>query len=148
MEIFRDDIVGQLTISAGMIASTTFVHGVFVAIAAAIFRSASHQFFNRIRMLRDSVALVLVMLILAIGHAVEIWMWAVAFLQLDLFIELESALYFAAVSYTTLGFGDVLIDPPWRLLSGAAAANGLLLFGMSAALLLEVAKGLRLSGSR
>ncbi|MBI1391912.1 MAG: two pore domain potassium channel family protein [Alphaproteobacteria bacterium] len=99
-------------------------------------------------MLRDSVALVLVMLILAIGHAVEIWMWAVAFLQLDLFIELESALYFAAVSYTTLGFGDVLIDPPWRLLSGAAAANGLLLFGMSAALLLEVAKGLRLSGSR
>ncbi|MEM9736953.1 MAG: ion channel, partial [Pseudomonadota bacterium] len=48
------------------------------------------------------------------------------------------ALYFSVVAFTTLGFGDVLLPQEWRLLAGLSAANGLLIFGVSTAFLVEV----------
>ena len=53
-------------------------------------------------------------------------------------------MYFSLVSFTTLGFGDVLFPPEWRLLSGMAAANGLLNFGLLTALLVEALRHVRL----
>ena len=87
-------------------------------------------------------------LLMMAAHSVEIWIWAEAFLIIGVFEALEPALYFAAVSYTTLGFGDVLLEPPWRMLAGAAAANGLLLFGLSAAFMVETSVKLRLGGEK
>lgn len=63
--------------------------------------------------------------------------WASAFLSIGLFDAVEPAVYFAIVSFTTLGFGDVLLPEEWRLLSGMCAANGLLLFALCAAFLVE-----------
>lgn len=146
--IVADGIAAQLGLSAILIAATTFVHALFIALAAAIFRSAASSATGVMRVVRDSFALVVISTVLMVAHATEIWLWAATFLRLELFDGLEPALYFAAVSYTTLGFGDVIVDPPWRLLSGAAAANGLLLFGLSAAFLVEIAVKLRLGGPR
>jgi hypothetical protein len=42
------------------------------------------------------------------------------------------------VSFTTLGFGDVTLPHDWRLLSGIIAANGLILFGLNTAFLIEI----------
>ena len=81
-----------------------------------------------------------------LAHVIEMGVWAWTFLRLDVFQSLEASLYFTAASYTTLGFGDVLAPEPWRLLSGAAAANGLLLFGLSAAFLFDAARRLQLAG--
>jgi hypothetical protein len=47
---------------------------------------------------------------------------------------LETAVYFSTVTFTTLGFGDITLDEDWRLLSSFEAANGLLMFGWSTAL--------------
>lgn len=47
--------------------------------------------------------------------------------------DFESALYFSATSFTTLGYGDVVLDPKWRLFGAIERANGLLLFGWSTA---------------
>ncbi len=143
-----DGVAAQLGLSAGLIAATTFVHALFVALAAAFFRAVAGHASGGLRVVRDSLALVFVCILLMAAHTIEIWMWAITFLRLELFDGMEPSLYFAAVSYTTLGFGDVIIDPPWRLLSGAAAANGLLLFGLSAAFMVEIAVKLRLGGAR
>ena len=40
-----------------------------------------------------------------------------------MFHALEPALYFSLVSFSTLGFGDIILDEKWRLLSGLTAAN-------------------------
>jgi hypothetical protein len=66
-----------------------------------------------------------------------VWLWAFCFWALALFDTLETAVYFALVTYTTLGFGDVLLPLDWRLLAGMAAANGLLNMGLVTALLVE-----------
>ena len=136
----------QLLVSATLIAATTFVHGIFVASAAAVFRASRGRQRGASRFLRDSVVLVVLVLWLMAAHVIEMAMWARTFLRYDLFESWEAALYFSAASYTTLGFGDVLLPEPWRLLSGATAANGLLLFGLSAAFLFGAVGRLELSG--
>ncbi len=135
----------QLWISAAMIAATTFVHGLFVASAAAMFRTATRRARGIVRFLRDSFSLVFLVLWLMAAHVIEIAMWGGSFLHYDVFADFETALYFSAASYTTLGFGDVLAPLEWRLLSGAAAANGLLLFGLSAAFMFDAARQLNLA---
>ena len=77
---------------------------------------------------------------LMVAMIAAVWLWALAFLWLGLFETTEEALYFALVCFTTVGFGDVVLGLEWRLLSGLAAANGLLIFGLSTAYLVEVLK--------
>ena len=79
---------------------------------------------------------------------IAVWIWAVAFLMLGIFVTMEGALYFSLVAFTTLGFGDVLLPQDWRLLAGMIAANGLLNIGLYTAILLEVMRQLRLSQLR
>ena len=70
----------------------------------------------------------------------QIWIWAIAFLLAGAIAGLEPALYFTTVAFTTLGFGDITLDPSWRLLSGITAANGFLSFGWSTAYMVELVR--------
>jgi len=47
----------------------------------------------------------------------------------------ESALYFSGVSYTSIGYGDIVLPEPWRLLSPVEGLTGILMCGLSASLL-------------
>lgn len=75
---------------------------------------------------------------------IDVWIWGLAFVALDVFDDLEHAVYFSLVSFTTLGYGDVLLPQGWRLLGGMAAANGLVKFGLLTAMLVELLRHLRL----
>jgi hypothetical protein len=75
---------------------------------------------------------------------VAVWLWALTFSGLGIFTSLEEAVYFALVSFTTLGFGDILLPVDWRLLGGMAALNGLLNMGLVTAAMIEVLRQLRL----
>lgn len=74
---------------------------------------------------------------------ISVWLWAVAFYAFGIFVAFEASVYFALVAFTTLGFGDLLLPTEWRLLGGLAAANGLLLFGLLTAILVETLRDLR-----
>lgn len=74
----------------------------------------------------------------------SVWVWAVALYELRIFVEFEASVYFALVAFTTLGFGDILLPTEWRLLGGMAAANGLLMFGLLTAILVEILRDTRL----
>lgn len=77
-----------------------------------------------------------------------VWLWALAFRALSVFPNWELAVCFALETFTTLGFGDVLAPPRWRILAGMAAANGLLNFGLMTAVLMEGVRDLRIRQSR
>lgn len=74
-----------------------------------------------------------------------VWLWALTFWTLHLFSGLEPSVYFALVSFTTLGYGDVLLPQEWRLLGGMAAANGFINFGILIASLTEALRMVRLA---
>ncbi len=144
----QPDLMTQLLISAGAMAASVFLHVLFVSAAAAVYRSATPPAGGAMRFVRDVIVLVVLSLWLLMAHLIEIGLWADIFHRLNHFEDFETALYFSAVSYTTLGFGDILLPNEWRLLSGACAACGLLLFGLSAALLFDVTAKLRMGGGR
>lgn len=67
---------------------------------------------------------------------VEVWLWAVVFLFLGVFDDLETALYFSTSTFSTVGYGDVIIGKEWRLLAAIESVDGLLLIGWSTAYLI------------
>ena len=75
---------------------------------------------------------------------VSVWIWAIALWILNIFQTIEASVYFSLVAFTTLGFGDILLPVEWRLLGGLAAANGLLIFGILTAMLVETLRQTRL----
>ena len=64
--------------------------------------------------------------------------WAIVFILCGEFHEFGIAYYHSAVNYTTLGYGDVVMSPAWRLLGPMEAADGMLMFGLSTALVFAV----------
>ena len=76
-------------------------------------------------------------LFMIVLHFVEILMWAMAYLLVaaEELESVEAAIYFSAVTFTTLGYGDITLSPTWRLLSGFEAIGGIVLIGWTAAML-------------
>jgi hypothetical protein len=68
-------------------------------------------------------------------HMLEGVAWAVFFVRIGEFKDLQTATYFTGTSLTTLGYGDVIIRKPWQRLGPILAANGILLYGCSTAFL-------------
>lgn len=77
-------------------------------------------------------------------HTVQIWLYALLYLGLGELRTFEEALYFSTTTFASLGFGDIVLSPRWRMLSAIEAANGLILFAWSTAFLLTVTSRLRL----
>jgi len=73
-----------------------------------------------------------------VAHLLEIGVWAVLFMLCGEFPAFATAYDHSAVNYTTLGYGNVIMTPSWRFLGPLEAANGMLLFGVSAALVFSV----------
>lgn len=88
-------------------------------------------------MVRFVVILAGITLWLLIAIAISVWLWTFCLLALGTFTEIEPAMYFSLVSFTTLGFGDIILEKQWRILSGLMAANGLLIFGLTTAILVD-----------
>jgi Ion channel len=90
------------------------------------------------------------MLLLLAGHILEIALWAYVLNLCGAGGDFREALYCSAGSYTTVGSGDVVLSPPWRLLGPFEAATGMLMFGVSTALIFAVIQRLihaRLDGA-
>lgn len=83
-----------------------------------------------------------------LAHILQIWIWALVYLAVGEFRELEPALYFSTVVFTTVGFGDVVASTGWRLLASCEAVAGFMLFGLSTAWLFEVLREVRRRGGR
>jgi len=71
-------------------------------------------------------------------HMIEIAIWAVFYFGYSLFPDFETALYFSTTSYTTIGFGDVVLPRAWRMLGGIEGVTGVLLCGLSTAFVFAI----------
>ena len=117
-------MVIQYFIGAGLIA----INVVFQALAfdAIIKRTQwlENMAFRRMRSLWKALTVAIVVLCVSCTLIVEIWTWALFYYFFDVIVDLESALYFSTVTFTTVGYGDVVLDKGWRILSSVEALNG------------------------
>lgn len=69
---------------------------------------------------------------------IEAWIWALLYLydpRITALPDLETAFYFSMVTFTTLGYGDIVLTGQWRTLASIQAANGVIIFGWTTALI-------------
>ncbi len=77
--------------------------------------------------------LVRVVWAILLSHIIQICLWAIFYYVNGSFPSAESSLYFSGVTYTTIGYGDVVIAYPWRLLATTQGLVGILMCSLSAA---------------
>lgn len=136
-------MVLQLLIGSTIIVLSVALTAAFIGTAISVLRRFGPWLTAPPYARKAILALIGVTTWLLLALSISVWLWALLFLILDLFDGLEPALYFSIVVFTTLGFGDITLPEPWRLLSGMSAANGLLLFGLCTAFLAEFLVRLR-----
>jgi hypothetical protein len=71
-------------------------------------------------------------------HLIQIGLWTVVFWRAGELPTLETAVYFSITTYTTVGFGDVVLGPGWRVLAGIEGLTGLILAGWSTAFVFAI----------
>lgn len=122
----------QIAVGSALVFATTAAHGIGTVVALRALTRV--QRVNRTHVGRGFViaALVLVMFLVSVLDAV---LWAHAYVQVGAIPDFETALYFSMVTFTTLGYGDITLSPDWRLLASFEAANGIIMFGWTTALI-------------
>lgn len=77
-------------------------------------------------------------------HAAEIWLFAALYLLIGALPNFETSLYFSAVSYSSIGYGDILLGKDWRILGAIEGTVGIILLGCSTAFIVAVVTELEL----
>ena len=81
-------------------------------------------------------------------HLLEISVWAFFYFWTDAISGLQSAFYFSTVTYTTTGYGDLVLPEEWRLVGGVEALTGILMCGWSTGFFFAVVSRLHDAQSR
>ena len=71
---------------------------------------------------------------LIICHIAEIAIWALFYLLIGCLPDIESAVYFSGATYTTVGYGDLVLPVKWRVLAPVEGLAGIMMCGLSASL--------------
>ena len=128
---------GTLLIAALMIMVTTAIHATGMNLLIKELK-ATKGWFRRFMRRHSHLKVSLVIITMFSLSVIEAMVWAATYLALNVVESVEDALYFSMVTYTTLGYGDIVLDERWRLLSGFEAANGIIMFGWTTAIVMFV----------
>lgn len=126
----------QFAVSSLMVVFCVVIHGLgLFGLNRALRTEASIERLQRIDPLSPrgtgfTLGVVIAMLAL---HGIEIWLFALAYIVLGAIPQLEPALYFSTISYSTVGYSDLHITPDWRLLGAFESVLGIFLLGWSTA---------------
>jgi hypothetical protein len=131
-------IATPLTVGAGAVLCTIFIHALALSAMVNFFRRETRLGRAGMRYLIDLAIVVLVMSFAFVAHVIEVAVWALLFLICGEFQGFGAAYYHSAVNYSTLGYGDVIMSPSWKLLGPLEAADGSLMFGVSTAMIFAV----------
>jgi len=119
-----------------------FVHLMGLAMLTRVLRSHSRAI-SEVRLLPLTLLLVAGAGIVTI-HTVEIWIYAGIYLGLGAFSQFEEALYFSTSTYSSIGYGDILMPHDWRIFGAIEGPVGIIMLGWSTAFLVSLLARLKL----
>ena len=127
-----------MMVGAGAVLCTILIHSLALNATVTYFRRETKLGYAGRGYLTDLRIVMLVMSFAFVAHAIEVAMWAWILMMCGEFQDFGFACYHSAVNYTTLGYGDVIMTPRWKLLGPVEAADGSLMFGVSTAMVFAV----------
>jgi len=126
----------NIALGSTLMVLTTFIHaGCTMATVGLARRSQARHWATRSAGTRE-IMIVSIVLMMFFAALIEAALWAASYLWVGALSDFESALYFSTVTFTTLGYGDIVLDDRWRLLASFQAANGIVMFGWTTALIM------------
>jgi voltage-gated potassium channel len=128
----------ELAIATAIVSVSLIIHlaGILLMAESLLRRRAElEQSLSRRHFVLLMIALFAGILLL---HVIQTSLWAVFYYTQELFSDFETSLYFSMVSFTTIGYGDVLLPRNWRLLGVIEGFSGVLLCGVSTAFIFAV----------
>ena len=137
-QVHQVSTVTPLTVGAGAVVCTIFIHALALGAMVNFFRRETRLGRAGMMYLIDFTIVVLVMSFTFVAHMIEVAVWALLFMMCREFQDFAAAYYHSAVNYSTLGYGDVIMSPSWKLLGPLEAADGSLMFGVSTAMVFAV----------
>jgi hypothetical protein len=126
----------KIAISAVLVAATVVAHAEGLSLVLRLLTKWGTV--QPARAQPTSWLLIRVTWLLMLIHLAEIAVWALFYLWQGCMPDVQSALYFSGVTYTTVGYGDLLLPPRWRMLAPVEALTGILMCGLSASLFFAV----------
>lgn len=136
----------QLTVATLMVLLTVTIHGVGLLYLA---RLLSHEreeereaHISQLSFRGLSTTLGVVLGLFAL-HGVEIWLYAIVYTELDALADLQTAVFFSTITYSTIGYDDDGLAEAWQMVAAIEGMNGVLLMGWSTAFFISLMGRLR-----
>jgi len=131
-------MISNLAAGSFLVALTVLIHtGGLVFLSRSTPRAA-----RLLRLHSHDVGRSVVMMMSVLGifavHTIEVWIWAAAYFALDVTRDFASALDLSTAMFSTVGYGQVMINPAWRLATALEGINGFILIGWSTAFLVGI----------
>jgi voltage-gated potassium channel len=139
-----------LALAFGLTCITVVIHALGTLEAISHLSRTWKQRSDQPRLLASEIQMARVVSFLLLLHLIEAGVWAGLFVISGILPDLETAIYFSITSYTTVGYGDVVLPASWRILGPIEAGVGILMFGWSTGIMVTVLNrvyGNRLLGS-
>lgn len=127
-----------------MVSLTVLIHFVGLSILLALinrYRPSASQAGN---IVGNALAILGAAFGLFALHGLEIWTYAFLYYGMTAFGTFEEALYFSTTTYSTIGYGDLVLPPTSRLIGAIEGANGIILLGWSTAFFFAVVDRMKL----
>jgi len=131
-------LLQNLSISSAMVVLTILVHFFGLAVLLMAIRGVSRRKKAPSSLFSDAATILVAVFGLVGLHTIEIWLYAALYMALGEFSGLGEALYFSTSTFSTVGYGDVILSDRHRLIGAIEGAVGFLLIGWSTAFLVTV----------
>ncbi len=126
----------KLLLASCLIAATVAVQAAFMSTGLGVFRKLEEK---RPALLAYRATITVVWVIfLMIPIVIDVSLWGAFYYLSEALPSMEDSLYFSTVTFTTVGYGDIVLEKEWRQLSTFEAVNGWIIFGWATALMMAV----------
>lgn len=131
-------MTSTLILALGLVAATVLIHTAFLAVSVRWLSARSSRSALDFGFWPLTWLFVRLVWILLFSHTLQIIIWACFYYWGDALLDFESAVYFSGVTYTTIGYGDVLVTSPWRIIATVEGLTGIVMCSLSAAFFFSV----------
>ena len=125
----------QIALGSLILGICSAIHIGILAIGVEILRRVGRRLLTPHKTGHWVLLTALAFIAVVLAHTIQVWVWAISFVALSIVQDFSEAIYFSLVTYTTLGYGDIIAGDDSRVFAAMAAVTGLLNFGLSTAFL-------------
>lgn len=122
---------------SSLIAATVAIQAAFMSAGLKVFRRLEEtrpEFLSK----RPTTITVVWVIYLMIPIMIDVCLWAVFYALIGALPSFEDAIYFSTVTFTTVGYGDIVLAREWRQVAPFEAVNGWIIFGWATALMMAI----------